>query len=119
MTAVVGNTPVRAAVAQSPVWMRGGSLGYAWRRARGEKRKGGCGTVAGNFEAEAARQRRGGLGVVTVWRAGTGKKGGPRAWCGTARQRGNGPQRPGRSARGQRSRLNRGGAEGLTGGPRP
>jgi hypothetical protein len=33
VTTAVGNTPRRAAVAQSPAWMRGGSLGRARRRA--------------------------------------------------------------------------------------
>jgi hypothetical protein len=33
-TAVVGNALVRAMVARSPVWARGGLLGHARRRAR-------------------------------------------------------------------------------------
>jgi hypothetical protein len=60
--AVVRNAPVRAAVARSPAWTRGGSLGRARRRVRGEKRKGGRGAAVGPFEAEVARQRRGSEG---------------------------------------------------------
>jgi hypothetical protein len=47
--------------------------------------------VTDPFEAEAARHRRGDPGVVATWRAGTGKRGGPRARRGTARRRVNGP----------------------------
>jgi hypothetical protein len=35
--AAVRNAPRRAAVAQSPAWTRGGSLGRVWRRARERK----------------------------------------------------------------------------------
>jgi hypothetical protein len=43
-TTAVRNMPVRAAVARSPAWTRGGSLGRARRRAR--ERKGEASTVA-------------------------------------------------------------------------
>jgi hypothetical protein len=124
-TMVVGNTPVRATVAQSPTWMRGGSLGRARRRVRGEKRKGGRGTAVGPFEAEEGEAKDGGSGVDAAWKVGMGKREGGWAWCGTARRCGNGRQWLTRGARGRcgvatsRDLPNRGGTRRLTGGPQP
>jgi hypothetical protein len=72
---------------------RGGSVAgvderrVAWpctEESEGGKRRGKHGGVGRLFEAEAVRQRRGGPGVVATWRAGTGKREGPRARRGTA-----------------------------------
>jgi hypothetical protein len=52
---------VRAAVARSPAWTRGGSLGHARRRAR--ERKGEASTAAsGGFLKQRRRGRGGGSG---------------------------------------------------------
>jgi hypothetical protein len=121
--AVVRNAPVRAAVARSPAWTRGGSLGRARRRVRGEKRKGGRGAAVGPFEAEVARQRRGVRGWSPHGGRKRGRERGGRARRGTARRHDNGPAtaRAGGTAWPRRAagRTNMGGAEELTGGPRP
>jgi hypothetical protein len=59
-TAAVGNAPQRAAVARSPAWTRGGSLGSARRRARGEKRR-----VRRRMEERTCRE--GGAGSRPAW----------------------------------------------------
>jgi hypothetical protein len=74
--AAVGNVPVWAAVAQSPAWTRGGSRGRARRRAREGKGEVSI-AASGSFWSRRRRDRGGGPGVVAVWRAGTGKRGGP------------------------------------------
>jgi hypothetical protein len=79
MTAAVGNMPVRAVVARSPAWTRGGSLGRA-RGSEGGKRRGKHGGVGRLFEAEAVRQRRGSRGGRLVEGGNGDERGAGTAW---------------------------------------
>jgi hypothetical protein len=108
---------------------RGGSVAsvderrFAWPCAEeigGEKRRGERGDIERLFEAEAVRQRRGGLARC---RMEGGNKKGSGGLGRSVGQCGNGRQRPSRGVRGRRGvatsccRPNRGGEKGLTGGP--
>jgi hypothetical protein len=99
-TAVVGNV-MRTAVARSPVWTRGGSLGHARRRAR--ERKGEASTTAsGGFLKQRQRGRGGGSGGGHRVEGGNGEERGAQAWRGTAQRRDIDRQRPSRGASGRR-----------------
>jgi hypothetical protein len=76
-TIVVRNASVRAAVAQSPAWTRGGSLGCAWRRVREGKREAST-VVSGGFLKWRRRGRgRGSRGGPHVEGRNGEERGGP------------------------------------------
>jgi hypothetical protein len=80
VTAAVGNALVRAAVARSSAWMRGGSLGRAQRRAW--DRKGEASTAAsGGFLKWRWRGRGGGWSPPIARRCGISRH---RSGCGAA-----------------------------------
>jgi hypothetical protein len=96
-TAVVRNAPGRAAVAWSPAWMRGGSLGPVRRRAR--ERKGEESAAASGSFLKWRRRGRGGA-VDTAWRAETGRREGASgaAWDSAAARQRQAAARPRRGA---------------------